>query len=86
MAESSDKVWSPGEGNGKLLQYSCLENPINSMKKQKDMTLEDEPPRSIGVQYAIGQEWRTTSRKNEEAGPEWKQCSVVDMSGDKNKI
>ena len=56
------------------------------MKKQKDMTLEDEPPRSIGVQYAIGQEWRTTSRKNEEAGPEWKQCSVVDMSGDKNKI
>ena len=59
---------------------------MNSMKKQKDMTLEDEPPRSIGVQYAIGQEWRKTSRKNEEAGPEWKQCSVVDMSGDKNKI
>ena len=59
---------------------------MNSMKKQKDMTLEDEPPRSIGVQYAIGQEWRNTSRKNEEAGPEWKQCSVVDMSGDKNKI
>ena len=56
------------------------------MKKQKDMAPEDEPPRSEGVQYAIGQEWRNTSRKKEEAGPEWKQCSVVDMSGDENKV
>ena len=56
--ESSDKAWSTGEGNGKPLQYSCLENHMNSMKRQKDMTPEDEPPRSVGVQYAIRKEWR----------------------------
>ena len=64
--ESSDKTWSTGEGNGKPLQYSCLENPKNSMKRQKDSTLKDELPRSIGLQYATGEEWRNYSRKNEE--------------------
>ena len=66
MVESSDKTWSTGEGNGKPLQYSCLENRINSMKRQKDMTLKDELPRSVGAQYATGEEWRNNSRKNEE--------------------
>ena len=66
MAESSEKTWSTGEGNGKPLQYSCLENPMNSMKRQKDMTLRNELPRLVGAQYATGQEWRNKSRKNEE--------------------
>ena len=65
MVESSDKTWSTGEGNGKPLQYSCLENPMNSMKRQKDMTLKDELPRSAGAQYATGDQWRNNSRKNE---------------------
>ena len=65
--ESSDKTWSTGEGNGKPLQYSCLENPMNSIKRQKDMTLKDELPRSVGAQNATGEEWRNSSRKNEEA-------------------
>ena len=60
MVESSDKTWSTGEGNGKPLQYSCLENPMNSMNRQKDMTLKDELPRSIGAQYAMGEEWRSS--------------------------
>ena len=64
MVESSDKTWSPGEGNGKQLQYSCLENPMNSMKRQKDMTLKDELSRSVGAQYATGEEQRNNSRKN----------------------
>ena len=72
MVEISDKMWSTGEGNGKLFQYSCLENPINSMKRQKDMTLKDELPRSVGAQYATGKEWRNNSRKNEEKEP--KRC------------
>ena len=63
--ESSDKMWSTGEGNGKPLQYSCLENPMNSMKRQKDKTLKDELPRSVGAQYATGDQWRNNSRKNE---------------------
>ena len=67
--ESSDKTWSTGEGKGKLLQYYCLENPMNYMKRQKDRTLKDELPRSVGTQYAIGEEWRNSSRKNEEAKP-----------------
>ena len=66
------KMWSTGEGNGKPLQYSYLENPMNSMKRQKDMTLEDELPRSVSVQYTTGEERRNSSRKNEEAGPKWK--------------
>ena len=69
MEEHSDKTWSTGEGNGKPLQYSCLENPMNSMKRQKDMTLKDELPRLAGAQYATGEEWRNSSRKYEEAKP-----------------
>ena len=61
MVESSDKTWSTGEGNGKPFQYSCLENPMNSMKRQKDRTLKDELPRSVGAQYATGEEWRNTT-------------------------
>ena len=69
MVESSDKMWPTGEGNGKPLQYSCLENPMNSMKRQKDRTLKNELPRSVGVQYATGEEGRNNSRKNEETKP-----------------
>ena len=72
MVESSDKMWSTGERNGKPLQYSCLQNPMNSMKGQKYKILKDELPRSVGVQYATGEEWRNISRKNEETGPKWK--------------
>ena len=67
--ESSDKTWSTGEGNGKPLQYSYLENPMNSMKSQKDITLRNELPRLVGAQYATGEEWRNSSRRNEEAEP-----------------
>ena len=66
MMERCDRVWSTGEGNGKPLQYSCLENPMNSMKKQKDRTLKDAFPRLVGAQYATGDQWRNNSRKNEE--------------------
>ena len=66
MVESSEKTWSIGEGNGKPLQYSHLENPMNSMKRQKDRTLKDELPRLVGAQYATGDQWRNNSRKNEE--------------------
>ena len=65
MVQSSDKTWSTGEGNGKLLHYSCLENLINSMKRQKDMTLKDELPRLVGAQYATDEELRNNSRRNE---------------------
>ena len=82
MVESSDKTWSTGEGNGKPLQYSCLENPMNNMKRQKDRTLKDELLRSIGAQYATGEEWRNNSRKNEEMEPKQKQHPVVDVTGD----
>ena len=81
MVESSDKRWSTGEGNGKLLQYSCLENPMNSMKRQKDRTLKDELPRLVGAQYATGEEWRNNSRENEETEPKQKQRPVVDVDG-----
>ena len=66
MVESSEKTWSTGGRNGKPLQYSCLENPMNSMKRQKDRTLKDELPRLVGAQYATGEEWRNNSRKTEE--------------------
>ena len=69
IVESSDEMWSTGEENGKPLQYSCLENPINSMKRQKHMTLKDELPRLVGAQYATGEEQRNNSRKNEEMEP-----------------
>ena len=85
MVESSDKTWSTGEGNGKPLQYSCLENPMNNMKRQKDRTLKDELLRSIGAQYATGEEWRNNSRKNEEMEPKQKQHPVVDVTGDGSK-
>ena len=81
MVESSDKTWSTGEGNGKPLQYSYLENPMNSMKRQKDRTLKDELPRSEVTQYATGEEWRNNSRKNEEKEPKQKQHPVVDVTG-----
>ena len=67
MVESSDKMWSTGEGNGTSLQYSCLENPMNSMKRQKDRTLKEELPRLVGAQNATGEQWRNNSRKDEEA-------------------
>ena len=79
-------MWSTGEGNGKPLQYSCLENPMNSMKRQKDRTLKDEFPRLVGVQYATGDQWRNNSRKNEEMAPKQKQHPVVDVAGDGNKV
>ena len=72
MVESSDKMWPTGEGSGKPLQYYCPKSPMNSRKRQKDMISDDEPPRSVGVQYATGEEQRNSSRKNEEAGPKWK--------------
>ena len=86
MVEISDRLWSTGEGNGKPLQYSCLENPMNSMKRQKDRTLKDEVPRLVGAQYATGEEWRNNSRKNEEMETKQKQHPVVDVSGDENKV
>ena len=78
MVESSDKTWSTGGGNGKSFQYSCLENPMNNMERQKYIMLEDEPFRLEGIQDASGEEQRTNtniSRKNEVAGPRHKQCS-----------
>ena len=85
MVESSDKTWSTGEGNGKPLQYFCLENPMNGMKKQKDRTLKDELPGSVGAQYATGDQWRNNSRKDEETEPK-QQHPVVDMTGDGSKV
>ena len=82
MVESSDKMWSTGEGNGKPLHYSCFENPMNSMKRQKDRILKDELPRSVGAQYATGDQWR----KDEETEPKQKQHPVVDVTGDGSKV
>ena len=79
-------MWSTEEGNGKPLQYSCLENPMNSMKRQKDRTLKDELPRSVGPRYAAGDQWRNNSRKNEGMEPKQKQYLVVDVTGDRSKI
>ena len=86
MVESSDKMWSTGEGNGKPLQYSCLENPMNSMKRQNDRRLKDEFPRLVGTQYAIGDQWKNNSRKNEEMEPKQKHYPVVDVNGDRSKV
>ena len=77
---------SAGVGNGKPLQYSCLENAMKRMKKQKDMTLKDEIPRSVGAQYATGDQRRNNSRKNEEMEPKQKQYPVVDVTGDRSKV
>ena len=84
--ESSDKIQSTGEGNGKPLQYSCLENPVNSMKRQKDRTLKDELPRLVGAQYATGDQWRNNPRKNEEMEPKQKQHPVADVTGNRSKV
>ena len=86
MVESSDKTWSTGEGNGKSLQYSCLENPKNSMKRQKDSTLKDELPRSVGAQYTTGEEWRNNFRNKGEMEPKYKQHPVVDVTGEGSKV
>ena len=86
MVERSDRMWSTGEGNGKPLQYSCLENPMDSMKRQKDRTQKDELPRSVGAQYATGDQWRNNSRKNEEMEPKQKQQPVVLVTGDRSKV
>ena len=89
IVKSSDKTWSAGGRNGKPLQYSCLENPMNNMKRQKERTLKDESPRSEGVQYATGEEWRAitnSSRKNEVAGPKKKQHLAVDGSSGESKV
>ena len=77
MVERSDRMWFTGEGNGKPLQYSCLENPMNSMNRQNDRILKKELPRLVSAQYAIGDQWRNNSRKNEGMGPKQKQHPVV---------
>ena len=86
MVDRSDRMWSIGEGNGKPLQYSCLENPMNSMKRQNNRILNEELPRSVGVQYATGDQWRNNSRKKEGMEPKQKQYPAVDVTGDRNKI
>ena len=86
MVESSDKTWSTGEGNGKPLWHSCLENPMNSMKRQKDRTLKDELPKLVGAQHATGDQWRNNSRKSEETEPKQKQHPLVDVTGDGSKV
>ena len=73
MGERSDRMWSTGEENGKPLQYSCLENPMNSMKRQNDRILKEELPRSLGAQYATADLWRNNSRKNEGMEPKQNQ-------------
>ena len=86
VVETSDRMWATGEGNGKPLQYSCLENPMNSMKRQNDRILKEELPRSGGAQYATGYQWRNNSRMNEGMEPKQKQYSVVDVTGDGSKV
>ena len=86
MVERSDTMWSTGEGNSKPLQYSCLENPVNSRKRQNSRILNEELPRSVGVQYATGDQWRNNSRKKEGMEPKQKQYPAVDVTGDRNKI
>ena len=85
MVERSDRMWATGEGNGKPLQYSCLENPMNSMKRQNDRILEEELPRSVVAQYATGDQWINNSIKNEGMEPKQKQYPVVDVTGDGRK-
>ena len=86
MVENSDKTWSTGEGNGKLLQYSCLENPMNSMKRQNDRILKEELPRSVGAQYTTGDQWRNNPRKNEEIEPKHKLHPTVDVTDGGSKV
>ena len=86
MVERSDRMWSTGEGNGKPLQYSCLENTINSMKRQNDRILKEKLLRSVGAQYATGDQWRNNSRKNEGMEAKQKQYPVEDVTGDRSKF
>ena len=86
MVERSHRMWSTGEGNGKPLQYSCPENPMNSMKRQNDRILKEKLPRSVGAQYATGDQWRSNSRKNEGMEPKQKQYPVMDVTGDRSKV
>ena len=86
MVQRSDRMWSTGEGNGKPLQYSCLENSINSTKRQNDRILKGELPGSVGAQYATGDQWRNNSRKNEGMDSKQKQYPAVDVIGDRSKV
>ena len=86
IVETSDRMWSTGEGNGKPLQYSCLENPMNSMKRQNDRILKEDLRRSVVAQYATGDQWRNNSRKNGRMEPKQKQYPVVDVTGDRSKV
>ena len=84
MVERSDRMWSTAEGTGKPLQYSYLENPMNSLRRQNDTILKEELPRSVGAQYATGYQWRNNSKKNEGMEPKEKQYPVVDGTGDRS--
>ena len=86
MVERSDRMWPTEKGNDKPLQYSCLENPMNSMKRHNDRILKEELPGSVGAQYATGDQWRNNSRKNEEMEPKQKQYPVVDVTRDRSKV
>ena len=86
MLKSSDKTWSTGERTGKPLQYSCVENLMDSMERQNDRALKDELPRSVGAQYATGDQWRNNSKKNGGMEPKQKQHPVVDVTGDGSKV
>ena len=86
IVKSSDNTWSTGDGNGNPLQCSCLENPMNSMKRQNDRILKEVLSRSVGAQYATGGQWRNNSRKNEGMEPKQKQYPVVDVTGDRSKV
>ena len=86
MVERSDRMWSTGEGNGKQLQYSFLENPMNSRKRQNDRMQKGELPGSVDARYATGDQWRNNSRKNEGMEPKQQQHPVVDVTGDRNKL
>ena len=86
MVDRSDITWSTGEGNGKPLQYSCLENTRNHMKRQNDRIVKEELPRSVGAQYATGDQWRNNFRKNEGMEPKQKQYPVVDVAVDRSRV
>ena len=86
MVERDDRIWSTGKGNGKPLQYSCLENAMNSMKRQNDRILKEGLPRPVAAQYATGDQWRNNSRKNERMEPKQKQYRIVDVTGDRSKV
>ena len=86
LVERSDRMWSTGEGNGKPLQYYCLENTMNSMKRKNDRILKEELLRSVGAQYATGDQWKNNSRKNEGMEPKQKQYRVEAVTGDRSKV